>query len=224
MMGFYAAGAMGGGVAPPGFAVQGVTQGTMETPGTTYNFTLPATVNNGDLLILFVCACRASSTTTVATPSGWTEFYNSNAGSIRMKFLYRYAGSGEGGGSISLVAGHASSFAVQCWRVSGAAGAPAFAAASSGGWGTVPNPPALVSGFAGNILWLTGGSGIPNMSVSAWPAGFSDNPTITGVSGTIPQVLFAASMFSISATVNPAVITTSANFSGAPFTMAIASA
>lgn len=223
MIGFYAAGAMGGSAPPAGFSVLSVTPAIQATPATSFNFTLPATINSGDLLILMVCARRDSSTTSMTTPTGWTQFYYNNAGSIRMQFLYRYAGSGEGGGTVSLSSGSDASFAAQCWRIAGASGAPQVAVTASGGWGTAPNPPTLASGLTGEIIWLSGAAVTPDLGVVSWSDTFTDNPTVTPVSGDIPQTLLASSLKNTTATMNPDTITTTVGAFGRAFTIAVGS-
>lgn len=99
--------------------VESVTQSTAAAGSSSINASLPATVNSGDLLLLFVTHGTTSSST-LSGASGWTSLYD---GSLNIRGGYRawakVAAGTEGGGSVTVNASTSGRLTAQVFRVTG---------------------------------------------------------------------------------------------------------
>ena len=162
----------------PATIVHGTTPTSFPTNSTSHAVSMPAVVNAGDLLVVFL-ACDG--TPNVATPAGWTFFFGWNSwGGPTMKFsMYAKRSNGtEGGTTVDFVTSTAGRAAAQVYRISGWRDSGTVAndveVNVTGSTDANPDPPALDPTHWGveNTLWIAayGAEGANN--ATAFPANY----------------------------------------------------
>ena len=147
-------------------------------------FSLPATVDSGDLLIL--AAAGHPSSGTITDPTGWTRLQAAVAASGFVGVWYRIADGTEGGGTVE------PSFQFNCdvtagqvYRITGWHGTspPEMDALNSQASTAVddPDPTGITAswGSADNLFIVVLGTADDPSSVSAWPTNYGTNTTTT---------------------------------------------
>lgn len=176
---------------------------------------LPATVANGDLLLMHV---TNGSSRTFTTPSGWTRLGAQGTSSVstRSDWFYRIADGTEGGGSVTLTASGSSRGAAYVHRIQAGtfdAVSPLAISISSGESVSAPVP-SLSIGAAANALWLATAVLYFDTTVSSYP--YPDDNTfyrLAAYSGTISRAAWCSAhansasapsgTFAISSSISP---------------------
>lgn len=128
--------------------VESITSSTFATAGTSHSVNLPATINSGDLLILFWCN---RSSPTVTGPSGWTlKYAGDTSGNFgRGETFLRVADGTEGSTVTVSLSGTGREACAQVWRISGWEGT--LASVETGTLVTAsnsnPNPPSVTASW-----------------------------------------------------------------------------
>jgi hypothetical protein len=130
---------------------QGGTTGF--TASTTFAVPLPADIEAGDELLIFVAVQNNTGATTVSTPSGWTELFNVvGGGNMRRFAVFTRTADGGEGSTVNVTASASSQWGTSSYRLSGVSG---FEAATATGNSATADPPNLSPlGGASKILWL----------------------------------------------------------------------
>lgn len=123
------------------------------TNTTTHNVTMPATINDGDLLFLPIVNDGGA---TITTPTGWTQHGTVDAsGQGRMTIFARVATGALAGTTVNFVTSATEQMACTVYRISNWYGTLAGLAISSMSLIGTPDPPSLTSGFgAVPTLWI----------------------------------------------------------------------
>ncbi len=185
-------------------------------------FALPATVSAGDYLVVFFVVDGSAAVTWDNSSAGtWTELVNTTSGSMRAMVMYKVADGTEDGVTITPTTVGAESHARWCWAFSGAAGIEAATATT----GTSANPDSgslAPSWGSADTKWLSlFGQNDGTLTVSAYPASYSDTGSQTG-GGTGAVLLGKALRDNATGTEDPGAFTTTAVAQGwAAFTVGI---
>lgn len=181
---FPGVGAMAGllaGAIDPAFPVfQDVTRGNVGNPS---GITLPATVNAGDLLIIFVSGDgTAGADTDNPAGYGFTLQFNTsyNSGANQLYCWSKVANGSEGGASIGLVSSSPWRVAWHIYRFAWAGGAAPSSpyleySTAATGTSTAPNPSNLAPTFgSGKTAWIAvEASDTQTGDVSAYPTNYT---------------------------------------------------
>jgi len=156
VIGFYAAGAMGqGGGGGGGFPIyaHGETS-AYDTQTQPQIVTLPATINNGDRVIIQY----TTGNVTVTTPAGWTLIGSNNNTGVSLSLYYRDCDGTEGGTTVSFAMSGGQRATVIVHRIQAgtfASGTAPSATFSTGASGTNPDPPSHSPAWgAADTLWI----------------------------------------------------------------------
>ena len=128
--------------------VADITSSTFNNGSGTRALQLPATVDAGDLLLLFVSS--ESSRTISTPPSGFTNLFNTNSGAGRGALYAKVADGTEDGTTVNIVYSGNTAVACRCFRITGFTGDitndidVGTAVASSG---LTVNPPSVTAGW-----------------------------------------------------------------------------
>lgn len=164
---------------------------TFNNDTTTHNVPMPATVDSGDLLIVFFTNDGSAS---VTTPSGWTQLFSaSQSSNVRGGVYARAANGSEDSTNVDFVTSASEQAAAQVYRITSWGGgtvangvAVGTAVAASG---SNANPPLVQPTAWGtaNTLWMVyagfssaSGSGV----VSSYPSNYSSGATVSSGSST----------------------------------------
>lgn len=150
---------------------------------TSHDFTLPATISAGDLLLLFG---SMDSSSTITGPAGWSTVLNNGT-----NFLFTKTADGtEDGTSVTITTSTGKNNTINGYAVYGHKGSPVVSSVSNS-----MNPPSLTSGFgAVDTLWIAvAQSGVT--SITAAPTNYSGLITASAYnkSGSAYRELSAAS-------------------------------
>jgi len=169
------------GPASPGAPVtiiHGITETSFPTDSTAHAVSMPALVNAGDLLVVFL-ACDG--TPNVVAPTGWTFFFGWNSwGGATTKFsMYAKRANGtEGGTTVNFVTTTAERAAAQVYRISGWRDSGTIAndveVNVTGSTDANPDPPALDPMHWGteNTLWIAAYGAEGHNNATAFPANY----------------------------------------------------
>ena len=139
--------------------VASTTISMLTTNGTALNIALPATVNSGDVLLVFVSNDGNSALTWDNTTAGtWTASFNDAQTANRLVCYSKIADGTEGGKTLAVTISAVQQAVASVLRLTGAQGALAFTGTGSRGTtGSSNDPAALTSGFlaGNNTLWIT---------------------------------------------------------------------
>ena len=165
-----------------------------------HNVAMPATVNAGELLLLFF---QENGTSAVTTPSGWSIVVARFGGSI----IYGKVAAGtEGGGGVNVITGSAETAVAHVYVVAGWGGsltndiaAPTTATATS----TNPDPPSASWTWGTVDILIITSAGYPaNGSASAAPTNYT-NLTSTNVASSGEEVSINTARRSRTAAASP---------------------
>lgn len=139
---------------------------------TSHPIPMPATVNAGDLLLMYA-NCDTSSTPTPTTPTGWTQLVSTASGAAqRLMIYYKVAAGTEGGTTVNLVLSGAETVAAHVERIQAGTyqGTPEAATPVAGSF-LNPDPPSLTPswGSAATHWVVVCAQGAQNTGVTAWP-------------------------------------------------------
>lgn len=170
--------------------VESLTPTEFDSTGATRAVPMPATVNAGDLLLMFYAQGPATSSgnnTTTATPSGWTLISTTAVGGIgacvRGSVFAKVAAGTEGGTTVNVVPGESTrGCAVHVYRISGWEGTLANGVVNgtpATGTSTGPNPPSASWTWGTTDVLIIAGAhpssaSSGTLSVSAYPSGYTD--------------------------------------------------
>jgi len=174
----------------------------------THDVTMPATVNSGELLLMFY-VCKQFGSSMVA-PSGWTELAKAVGASGGHLLCYKEAAGTEGGGTATVTASDTSAACSQVYRLQG--------------WNDVeeehssltisssPNPPSNTPSWgAKDTLWLAGATFVDDDgTVSAYSSNYSNGEYNNAGAGTNASSSIGIARRELNTTVqNPATMTLS---------------
>ena len=134
--------------------VEGTNQNATTSVSSSIAVALPASIQAGELLIIFVSA-NNNAGVTFTTPSGWTQLYNvTGGGNMRRHACYYKVATGSEGASVTLTGSTNATFAANSYRISGYQGTPEAATPATGSSAS-PNPPSLTPSWgSAKTLWL----------------------------------------------------------------------
>ena len=132
---------------------------------------MPATVNNGDVLL---CLFVNDDSSTVTTPNGWELVGGGTANGQRLSVFKKDADGSEDGTTVDFVTSAAQQAVAQVYRLSGANDIELSSPAT--GSGNNPNPPSFNPSGWGieDTKWLALWLGDVRSASSAFPSGYSD--------------------------------------------------
>jgi hypothetical protein len=131
--------------------VESITESSFASQGTSHNVSMPATVDAGDLLLMYFTAGSGSGSATFGGASGWTQLYLVNGGSNKAGTLYAKDADGtEGGTTVAVTISDAREACAQVYRISGWGGTlgtdvDVGTAVNQGT--TTPDPPSVTAGW-----------------------------------------------------------------------------
>jgi len=149
--------------------VAGVNGGKNETDSTSHTVNLPSGISVGDLLIVFFVS---DGNPTITFPSGWTQLFNVNNGSVvRFGAWYRIA-DGTEGSTINVTTSASEQSAHISYRIINYSGVPEAGTATTG-FSSLPDPPTLTPSWgAKNTLWISAVGYDYYYTVSEYPTNY----------------------------------------------------
>lgn len=137
---------------------------------TTNSVPLPSGVAAGDLILL---VCAVGGTTTISTPSGYTQLFTATNGG-RLSVFYKIAAGGETSVSVSIAS--ANDLSVVTLRITGG-GTPGAATSVTANSTASSNPPSITPSSGGPPYLIVAVSGINSFlgdnTISSYPSGYS---------------------------------------------------
>jgi hypothetical protein len=165
-------------------AVVTTNVGFNNSQATNHNIDLPASLVNGNLLII-VCAVQNNTTRSWSTPAGWTELYDqaNGAGTGNQAAFYKTSDGAEGATvNVTLSPASVARAAWLSYQISGWGANPVATATPDAGASTTPNPPNRAFSSSGKNLVLATTSQNHNNDPSAVPTNYTDK--ISGIGTT----------------------------------------
>lgn len=220
-MGFFAAGANGGGATAP--LVE--TIGSSLTPaGTVVPVQMPAVVNAGDLLIVTIAIAGSNGSTSA---SGWTQFVNGVGGAsvITARCFRKIAAGTEGGTIVNFTMSSSRIASAICHRIKSGDHDPATAPVGAGvnqASTSTQNPPNLTPSWgSANNIWLAVALMEDNFSITAYPypSGNFNQRTDPGVSSRSQSA--TCYIQTTASSLDPPAYTIANSVTGYPITIAI---
>ena len=199
------------------------TESSFSTSGTTHNVSMPATVDSGDLLLVFISLHynTFNSPATITTPSGWTEVWNGrHTVSSNVIEVGAYARDADGTEDSTTVNFETSGTnpdaagAAQCYRITDWFGALSGveAGAESNGASANPDPPSLTPSWGSeDTLWFAiAGAADDDATVSSYPSLFLNGvDTTSGASANNRSSIGTARRESTASVLDPGTFTLS---------------
>jgi hypothetical protein len=157
---------------------------------TSHYVNMPATVNSGDLLVIWF-ACHRNRV--LGTPSGWTVLQDAEDGSglMRAALYVRDANGTEGGTTVDVSTGAGEASAAIVYRISGWAGSLSTDVDSATpntevSDTTSVNPPSVTAGWgsADNLFIALGAAGDDDASFTGAPTNYTNLQSIVSGAGT----------------------------------------
>jgi len=194
-------------------SVTSVTE-TAHTASTTHTADLPATVADGDLLVLIHTAYAPGA---VSTPSGWTQLYQNTfadgiSDSIATTFI-RDGVSGDGGGTAAMTLTNSEVGCSQVYRIAASSWFGTLAgveAATAEGSSSTPDPASLTPSWgSADTLWIAVAHLVDDSAIAtAAPSSYTDLNTLVGNGAADRQTSVAtARRENATATENPGTFT-----------------
>jgi hypothetical protein len=191
--------------------VESITETVFSSDSTSHAVAMPATLNAGDGIIVFL---TTDGDATVTTPAGWRRLYNeSNGTALRGTAYARVSRGTEGGTTVDFVTSVAETAAAQVYRITNWSGSLTGIQAAPAGEitsGTTADPPSLTAywGSAKN-LWLASVHTSTSQTVSSAPTNYTDLTQTTSGSGATHAQCITARRAVETATEDPGVFTMS---------------
>ena len=205
-------------------AVASVTETAFGTDETNHDVNMPATVNQGDLLIVVFANDGSAS---VITPSGWSLLAsNANGNQVRISVYYEISAGTEGGTTVNFVTSAAEQAAAQVYRITSWHGTtPPEISTAATSTDTIPDPTSLdPTGWdVTNTLWMAvaGQDRGDQAGTTAYPVNYTDGTsTLSSNSNQGCRILSARRML-IAAGEDPSTFTVPAPEQWVAFTVAI---
>ncbi len=208
--------------------VSSITATQFSTATTSFACDLPASVEAGDLLLLFVTSHSASSHT---GPAGWTQLAEHFLGSILRGTVWKRNADGtEGGGTATVTIGSSEQGSAQVWRIPASSWHGDIAnveiSANNAGDGSNNLNPLSLSPVWGaeDTLWIAAAmAGDDDQSVTVWPTDYIDNQTETlaGAGVNNSAAIYATSRELNAASEDPGAFTIQSSESWLAWTIAI---
>lgn len=151
------------------------------TASSSFNVPLPASIQAGDLLLIFVSVAN-NPVGTLTTPSGWTQRFNTTGTNHRFACYYKVA-TGSEGSTVAVTNSGNVSWATCSYRISNYQSTPESGTSATGS-STTPNPPSLTPSWgSAKTLWLAAaGSPGGNSGTPTVPTNYSDQVHYSHVS------------------------------------------
>ena len=199
------------------------TETSFASDGTTHNASMPATVNSGDLLLVFISLHYTSfnSPATIQTPSGWTEVWNArhtvSSNVIEVGVYARISNGTEGSTTVDFATSGTnpnSNGSAQCYRITDWFGAVSGieAGTENNGASANPDPPSLTPswGSADTLWFVVAGAADDDATVSSYPSLFGNGvDTTSGASANNRSSIGTARRESTATVLNPGTFTLS---------------
>lgn len=216
--------------------VEEVTEYTGTTAINSHPVDMPATVNEGDLLLIL---CATDGNRTHVEPSGWDELADASEGFVSGAAFMRRADGTEGGTTVNVVLGASATdeLAAQVyrirrgtWRDTGTLTDAVTDGTPATGYSTTPDPPSVTShsepmvpkGVMGTLV-IAWGSANGSRTVSSAPTGYTDTVTTDATGATCYSAREElSSAASIEGNTNPSTFTISASVSWVAHTISVA--
>ena len=163
-----------------------VTETAFDTDTTNHNVNMPATVDAGDLLIVFF---TNDGSATVTTPGGWTALASNENTAVRCSVYYKIASGDEDGTSVDFITSASEQAAAQVYRITDWHGTtPPEISTAATDTGTRPDPASLdPAGWnVADTLWLAvaGQDRGEQDGPTAYPAYYTNGTSTLSSSGT----------------------------------------
>jgi len=165
---------------PPTPVVVSRSSGVDDTSQTGHDITLPATLDDGDMVAIFVVMAKNETTLVWPTGDGWIEVDDDDyAGNdVSYSVGYLISDGTEDGTDITVTTSAANKIAYTIYRITGADSLEAGVAV--GATTTNPNPPSFSpSGGSDSYLWIAVIGVSWGETVSAGPSGYTNLTTAT---------------------------------------------
>lgn len=166
--------------------VESVTETTFNSDTTAHAVSMPATVNSGDLLLILFCN---NGSTTVNTPSGWTQEKNQLLWNsvCRVSVYSKTAAGTEGGTTVDVTTTSSEQAAAQVYRVTGWSDVELSAGVVTGT--QFPNPDALnPSGWGTEeTLWIAVAAVSDGTAASSYPTSYTNGFSTESTGGTASE-------------------------------------
>jgi hypothetical protein len=154
------------------------------TGGTSHLVNLPATVNDGDLLLLHV-SVRQQSGDTITDPSGWTQLYKNHLNQTRAAAYVKIGVSGDSGDTVDIVTNAGHPLAGQVHRITNWFGdlTGVESDTTTASITEFPDPPSLTAswGALSNLWFVFAGGADDDATVDSYPSDFTNG--VNTVSG-----------------------------------------
>src|SRR6185369_13158758 len=156
---------------------------TLFTAGTAHAVAMPATVNAGDLLLVFFSNRGASAIATVTTPTGFTQLFSqvngTGANAVRFGGYVKIAVGNEDGTSVNFATSADQQAAAQVYGIDADTWtgtlSDVVAGVASTGNSTTINPPALTPSWGSDMtLWLTAAGHGREFALTSSPPNYSN--------------------------------------------------
>ena len=211
--------------------VQSRTETAVHPQSTTHDISMPATVDAGDLLLMFVAIFDPDSgTPTFTTPTGWTSIFDvANASNRSRHALFGKDADGtEDSTTVNVATNVTCVMAAVVYRITdwgGTLGSHVEASSSpSTGNSSSPDPPAVTpTGGADDYLWIPSiGAYDDNISATSAPTDYTNLiDVLTGGGGNQSAQVYTAERQLNASTENPGTFSISSNESYAGMTTVV---
>lgn len=164
--------------------VQATNSGFTSSSASSYAAPLPASIQAGELLLLFVAT---NNTVTHTTPSGWSLGFTQSSSGARLSCFYKVA-SGSEGSSVTVSYSGSCHSSINSYRISGYQGTPEVGTAATG-TSTSPNPPNLAPSWgSAKTLWFAAiGLQVNLSAVTTTPPSGYGSEVIAGTATLTPR-------------------------------------
>ncbi|HLF76000.1 MAG TPA: hypothetical protein VJB57_00780 [Dehalococcoidia bacterium] len=200
-------------------AVLSVSEIEITTAAQSYSIAMPATVDAGDLLIMFV-AHDADAAVAFDAVSGWTNLFDADAdGTGRVGCWAKVAVGNEDGTNVTVSfsgtgnrEAEAFVFRIQAGTYGSGVIGDVEVTTAEGTSGTPDPPPLTASWGSADNLWIVFYCADNDRALTAYPANFTSNQVFAQISGvTGDQTIAAATRELVSTEVNPGAFTIAAS-------------
>jgi len=204
--------------------VTSVKETAFDTATTDHYVDMPATVNEGDLLIVLFANDKDE---WVTTPGGWSLLASdANGKHVRLSVYYKIAAGTEGGTTVNFVTSAAEEVAAQVYRITNWHGTtPPEISTAAVGTSTAPNPASLdPAGWdVADTLWLAvaGQDRGDQSGTTAYPASYTDGTSTLSSTGTGSCRIHSARRVLATASEDPGAFTIPASEQWVAFTIAV---
>lgn len=208
---------------PVGFPVVNSSNGgVLSTAGTSHTINLPAAVAAGELLLVaFVCKANPAITWDTTSHGTWTQLTNVESATPHLVVYWKVAAGTEDGGTLTVTTATSQKSAHQSWAIGDWDGIAPIAPAEVVYTATVnPDPPNNASG-SGDSLWIALAAANGVVTVTSYPANYTDNQISRSTSASSAVAISAATRNLNASAENPGTFTNTVSGDGHAATIVV---